>query len=231
MTRWSEHATHNHPPSTPTVLLGASNPETGRMIQALRHRINVVGFVDNDLSKRGTVFLGLPVFGGFEVLPELVGRDMCFVNLITGSTKIRHETYAAMKEAGCRFTNFIHPSVCLDMVETGQGNYIQENVVLQAGVRIGDNSSVHTSTVVAHESVVGSHVFIAHCCSVSGLVTIGDGAFIGTNATILPRKRIGRWATVGAGAVVIRDVPDFATVVGNPAREIAALAAKGGKGR
>jgi serine acetyltransferase len=44
--------------------------------------------------------------------------------------------------------------------------------------------------------------------------------FIGTHAAVLPRIRIGRWATVGAGAVVTQDVPDFATVVGVPAKVI-----------
>jgi acetyltransferase-like isoleucine patch superfamily enzyme len=55
---------------------------------------------------------------------------------------------------------------------------------------------------------------------IAGCVEIGDGTFIGTNATILPRLRIGRWVTIGAGAVVTKDVPDFSVVVGNPARII-----------
>jgi acetyltransferase-like isoleucine patch superfamily enzyme len=63
-------------------------------------------------------------------------------------------------------------------------------------------------------------VFIAHACSISGSVQIGDGVTVGTNATILPRLKIGKWATIGAGAVVIRDVPEYATVVGNPANVI-----------
>ncbi|MGD0098827.1 MAG: acyltransferase [Acidobacteriota bacterium] len=47
---------------------------------------------------------------------------------------------------------------------------------------------------------------------------IGKGATIGANATILPGRRIGAWAMVGAGSVVTRDVPDFALVTGNPGR-------------
>jgi acetyltransferase-like isoleucine patch superfamily enzyme len=44
--------------------------------------------------------------------------------------------------------------------------------------------------------------------------------FIGTNATIIPRLEIGKWATIGAGAVVIDNVPEYSTVVGNPGRVI-----------
>jgi acetyltransferase-like isoleucine patch superfamily enzyme len=63
-------------------------------------------------------------------------------------------------------------------------------------------------------------VFIAHGVSVSGCCYIGDGTFIGTNSTILPRISIGKWATIGAGTVVTKDVPDYSVVVGNPGRVI-----------
>ena len=103
------------------------------------------------------------------------------------------------------------------MVSIGSGNYIQEGVIIQAMVKIGDNSSIHIGSLIAHECTIGNSVFIAHGVSVSGLVRIDDGTFVGTHATILPRLTIGKWCTIGAGSVVIRDVPDYAVVVGNPA--------------
>jgi sugar O-acyltransferase (sialic acid O-acetyltransferase NeuD family) len=205
------------------ILLGAANPETGRMIGALQKAhsdFTVLGFIDNDPAKKGQSFIGYPIFGGFEALEGLLKEDVYFVNLITGSTKTRFETTRELVRRGCRLANFIHPSVDLTMTSIGIGNYVQEGVIIQAAAAIGDNSSIHIGALVAHECVVGNSVFIAHACSISGCVTIGDGTFIGTNATILPRRKIGKWATVGAGSVVIRDVPDYATVVGNPARVI-----------
>jgi sugar O-acyltransferase (sialic acid O-acetyltransferase NeuD family) len=206
-----------------TVFLGASNPETARMIRAIEQvdsGFRVAGFIDNDPTKKGATFLGYPVFGGFEVLDELIERDVRFVNLITGSTRTRYETSLEMATRGCRFANLIHPSVDLTMVDMGVGNYVQENVVLQAAVRLGDNSSIHIGTLVGHETVIGNSVFIAHGCSISGLVRIQDGVFVGTHATVIPRVAIGRWVTIGAGAVVTKDVPDYATVVGVPGKVI-----------
>ena len=205
------------------VFLGASNPETGRMIRAIERvdpSFRVMGFIDNDPEKKGKSFLGYPVLGGFEMLDELVTSDLAFVNLITGSTQARYSTSLEMAARGCRFVNFMHPSVDLTMVDVGVGNYVQENVVLQAMVRVGDNSSIHIGTLVGHETVVGNSVFIAHGCSISGLVDIRDGVFMGTHATVVPRVKIGRWATIGAGTVVTKDVPDYATVVGVPAKVI-----------
>lgn len=206
-------------------LVGAKNPETRRQIAAQREvnaRFNVVGFIDSDSAKHGMEFIGLPVIGGLSIVPEILERDLDarFVNLITGSTVTRFEVSRELALLGCKFTNLIHPSVDLTGVEVGVGNYIQENVILQAGVTIGNNSSIHIGALVAHESVVGNSVFIAHACSVSGEVTIKDGAFVGTNSTIIPRRHIGAWSTIGAGSVVTKDIASYTTVVGNPARVI-----------
>jgi sugar O-acyltransferase (sialic acid O-acetyltransferase NeuD family) len=201
------------------IFLGAANPETGRMIKAVeksKPNFKVIGFIDNDPLKKETNFLGYPVFGGFECLDQFNKDEIYFVNLITGSTKVRYETSKYMVIKGCRFSNFIHPSVDLTMVRIGVGNYIQEGVIIQAEADIGNNCSFHIGALIAHEVKIGHSVFVAHAASISGCVSIGDGAYIGTNATILPRLKIGKWSTIGAGAVITKNVPDYATVVGNP---------------
>jgi sugar O-acyltransferase (sialic acid O-acetyltransferase NeuD family) len=205
------------------VCIGANNPESVRIMNKVRGKdaaVEVLGFVDNDPAKRGTDFHGLPVFGGFECIPDLLAPDVRFVNLITRDTVTRFVTSRQVHELGGRFANLIHPDVDLEMVRMGVGNYVQERVVLQAMVTIGNNASVHIGSMVGHETHIGNSVFIAHGCNVSGLVHIEDGAFLGTGATILPRLRIGKWAVIGAGAVVLKDVPPGAVVVGNPGRVI-----------
>lgn len=202
-------------------LLGAANPETIRMIRAVQRavpNVEFAGFLDNDASKKGSELYGMPVLGGLELVAQLAQSGARFVNLITGSTRARFETTRQIVQAGGQLANFIHPSIDLTMTRVGCGNYLQEAVILQAEVSVGDNSSIHMAAIVGHESKIGSSVFIAHAVSISGCCEIGDGTFIGTNATILPRVKVGKWVTIGAGAVVTKDLPDKAVAVGNPAR-------------
>lgn len=204
------------------VCYGANNPETARMIRACASRqdMHFIGFLDRDPEKHAKGYLGLPVFGGIEKVPELAGQGVRFVNLITRDCLTRYASSRDIAGLGGEFVNLIHPSIDLFMVETGLGNYLQEGVMIQAGCRIGDNSSIHMGSLIGHETVIGSSAFIAHGVAVSGCVSIGDGVFIGAGATIVPRVQIGRWAIIGAGAVVTKDVPDGAVMVGNPAKAI-----------
>ena len=206
------------------IVLGAKNPETGRMIEAIKssqssshERQEFVGFIDNNRTLWNSNFLGLPVLGGNEIVPSLISQGHYFVNTITGSTISRYVTSKFISEKGGKFVNFIHPSVNVPS-KCGVGNYVQEGVYIQAAAEIGSNSSIHVGSVISHDVKIGNSSFIAHMVSVSGEVTIGDGVFIGTNATILPRLNIGNWATIGAGAVVTKDVPPYAVVVGNPGK-------------
>lgn len=86
------------------------------------------------------------------------------------------------------------------------------------GVELGRQTIINTGATVDHECRLGEGVHLAPGVHVAGCVEIEDHAFIGVGASILPRVRIGRGATVGAGAVVTTDVPAGATVVGVPAR-------------
>jgi sugar O-acyltransferase (sialic acid O-acetyltransferase NeuD family) len=201
------------------VLLGANNPETVRVITAIRRErpLEVLGFLDNDPVKKNSDFFGYPVLGGFEMLPGLVAEHE-FVNIITRDCATRYETSKHIVEAGGRLTNLIHPNVDLEMTTIGVGNYIQESVLLQAAVAVGNNSSVSFGSLIGHESVIGNSVFFAPGCHVSGIVHVEDGVFVGTGCTILPRLTIGRWSVIGAGSVVTADVPPYSVVVGNPAR-------------
>ena len=123
-------------------------------------------------------------------------------------------------------------------VNIRESNRIGNNVsvgtlsVIEHHVEIADNVRIHTQVFIPEFSVleegcwIGPNVVFTNAKyplspgvkdSLAGPI-IGKGAKIGANATLLPGVRIGEYALVGAGAVVVRDVPAGAVVVGNPAR-------------
>ncbi len=202
------------------LILGASNPEVIRLYDRCRERdarLHLLGFIDNDPAKVGE-WRGFRVYGGYGALdlPDLAGVPV--MNAITRDARLRHQTTMALRAKGVRLASLIHPSVDTTYVSLGDGQYVQENVVLQADVVLEDNVSIHVGTLVGHETTIGESSFVAHGCAISGRVDIGKRVFVGVGARILPRVRIGSGAVIGGGAVVIRDVPPNAVVVGNPAR-------------
>ncbi|MBA2661505.1 MAG: N-acetyltransferase [Bradymonadaceae bacterium] len=108
----------------------------------------------------------------------------------------------------------------------GQGVFVADNVVIGDGVKIQNNVSVYDGVVLEDDVFCGpsvvftnvvnprSHVSRKHAF---GQTLVQRGASIGANATIVCGVTLGRYCFIGAGAVVTRDVADFAVVVGNPA--------------
>ena len=73
---------------------------------------------------------------------------------------------------------------------------------------------------MGHHNVIEDFTFIGPNACTDGEVWVKEGAFIGLGASVKPGVTIGKFATVGAGSVVIEDVPDYATVFGVPAKII-----------
>lgn len=109
---------------------------------------------------------------------------------------------------------------CEPTAQTGAGLVMMPSSVIHKFSRLGEQCVLNTGAVLDHECVLGNGVHLMGGCAVAGQVSIGDFATIGTNATVLPGIRIGTGAYVGAGAVVTRDVPDYAVSVGTPARRV-----------
>lgn len=106
--------------------------------------------------------------------------------------------------------------VCFDRVVIGKNVYINSNCLMMSrgGITIEDDV-----LIAANASLISNnHDFYERQILTCKPVLIKKGAWIGAGATILPGVTVGKYAVVGAAAVVTRDVPDNAVVVGNPAR-------------
>jgi sugar O-acyltransferase (sialic acid O-acetyltransferase NeuD family) len=115
----------------------------------------------------------------------------------------------------------IHPkSVISEFTEIGIGTVIMANATVNADVCIGKHCILNTSCVVEHDCIIEDFSHIAPNASIAGNVHIGVGTQIGIGASIIQGIKIGKWCIIGAGSVVLNDIPDFSTVVGNPGKVI-----------
>ncbi len=116
-----------------------------------------------------------------------------------------------------------------DHCNIGQNVVVSPEVILGKNVKIQNNVSIYTGVTCDDDVFLGpSCVFTNVTNPRSGVnrrgqydkTHVGKGASVGANATIVCGHDIGKYAFVGAGAVVTKHVPDYALIVGNPARQI-----------
>ena len=142
----------------------------------------------------------------------------------------------------CPGTKIWHYSHILGDTEIGAGCSFGQNSVVMPGVRVGNNVKVQnnvslfTGVVLEDDVFCGPNLTLTNVINPRSAVSRRDeyrqtlvrkGATLGANATILCGHTIGRYAFVGAGAVVTKDVPDYALVIGNPARQCGWMCACG----
>ena len=127
------------------------------------------------------------------------------------------------------FSHLMPKAIIGEKCNIGQNVFIDNNVTIGNGVKIQNNVSVYNSVIVEDDCFLGPSIVFTNVINPRAHIErkdqykttiLGKGSSIGANATIVCGIKIGKFAFVGAGAVVIRDLPDFALVVGNPARQI-----------
>lgn len=111
----------------------------------------------------------------------------------------------------------------------GQNVVVSPDVILGTNVKVQNNVSIYTGVICEDDVFLGPSMVFTNVINPRSAVnrkaeyaktTVKKGASIGANATIVCGNNIGRYAFIGAGAVVTKHVPDYALVVGNPARQV-----------
>ena len=180
-----------------------------------------VAFLDNNVDLHGRRVDGLPVRGGMDTLPALHAEGVRKAIIAVGDNGVRRGLARTVESHGFDLINAIHPSAQLATnTSLGRGIVIAAGANICAHVQVGDYAILNTGCIVDHESMIGVGAHVCPGVRLAGHVVVESCAFVGIGATVVQNVRIGFEAVVGAGAVVIEDVPPMATVVGVPARAI-----------
>ena len=172
------------------------------------------GLIDD--NPKVTSLLDYPVYNTWEQA-AVAPNDQLIISI--GSNRIRK--IVAQKLSGVQFTQAIHSSAVISPRSSiGEGTVVMANVTLNVHSTIGEHVILNTNCSIDHDCIVNNFVHISPNVALAGDVQVGEGTQVGIGACVKQGVRIGKWVMIGAGAVIIRDVPDYAVVVGNPGRII-----------
>ena len=207
------------------IIVGASG--FGREVAWLVERINKVsptwdllGFIDDNDQLQNTCINGYKVLGKTDDVAEF--PDVYYVCAV-GASKTREKIIGRLVDINpdIRFATLIDPSVeRSELIEIGAGTVICAHTIMTVNITIGDHVIINLDCTIGHDAVLEDYVTLYPSVNVSGATHIGRGTELGTGMQIIQGKTIGEYSIVGAGAVVVKDIPDKCTAVGSPAKAI-----------
>jgi len=183
----------------------------------------VSGFVVDDEFVKESSFEGKPVFSRSEFISRFsVSEVEMFIALgYTSVNELRRQKYDYFKSTGFKFTSYISKkAIVLNDFVIGDNAFILEHNTIQPFVRIGNNVTLWSGNHIGHHSIIDDHAFVSSHVVISGGVHIGRQCFLGVNSTIRDHISIGAESVIGAGALIMKALPEKSVSV--PAKTLPA---------
>ncbi|QLE02501.1 NeuD/PglB/VioB family sugar acetyltransferase [Galbibacter sp. BG1] len=185
--------------------------------------VNIVGFIDDDPQLLHQEVIGIPVLGNYQDLfstsfKEKIQNVYCPI----GNNHIRVKYLSTLKKEGYSIPSFIHKTVHIAPdVSLGEAVYMLVGNIVMPHTSIGSYIMVNMDSTIAHHVTLEDGVFLSSGVNIGACIHVKSKAYVGMGVTAMTGiKTIGEDCLLGAGTVIIKDVPDYATVVGNPGRVI-----------
>lgn len=201
------------------ILIGYSGH--GKVVAdvALENGFNIIGYAEPRMMENNPFNLK---YVGYEMEDTFVGWKLDANFLIgIGDNIIREKVFNTLINKGKGVLTLKSTTSIISKYSTiGNGTFISNNVTINSSSKIGMNVILNTGCIVEHECNIENSVHIAPGAVLTGNVTIGERSFIGANAVLKQGIKIGKDVIIGAGTVVLHDIPDNSKIVGNPSRYI-----------
>lgn len=207
------------------IIFGASG--FGREVAWLTERINtqsptwnLLGFIDDNSEIQETVINGYKVLG---TSVDIVKYPDAYFVCAVGSSRIREKIINKLLEINpnIKFGILIDPSVEMsNLITIGEGTIICAHTIATVNINIGKHVIINLDCTIGHDAVLQDYVTLYPSVNVSGMTNIGKCTELGTGMQIIQGKTVGDYTIVGAGSVVVKDIPAKCTAVGSPAKPI-----------
>lgn len=192
-------------------LFGASGH--GKVIKDILNAngIKVEAFVDDNPNVNEC--------GGRPVLHDAMGLSPMIVSI--GVNRIRKMIVERLRanNSAIEFATAIHPSAVISpSAKIGEGTVVMAGAVINADAVIGNHCIVNTGATVDHDCMVEDYCHVAPGVHISGGTHVGEGTWVGVGSSVIQCLNIGKNCMIGAGSVVVKDIPDNVTAFGCPAK-------------
>ena len=200
---------------------GEITAQTLSRLAAAGGDVSLLGYL-NDAVPAGTELLAGSVLGPFSSWKSLPNEVLFAAPLHKAKEmKSRAERICALSIPQSRWAKIIDPSAIVARnTGIGSGSIILPLVVVGPSCSLGHHVVCWPASQVGHNVQISDFVFLGRASVISGYCKLGLGCYVGSGAVIREHCELGVFSIVGSGSVVISNVPDFAIVVGNPARVI-----------
>lgn len=207
------------------LILGAGGfgRETAWIVERINRQNpewNILGFIDDNEEICGNTINNYSVIGNCE---KILDFPNAYIVCAVGAAKVRKTIIDKVKKIkpNTRFAILIDPSVeKSDFASIGEGTIICAHTIISVNVTIGEHVIINADCTVGHDAMINNFVTLYPSVNVSGTTEIGTCSELGVGMQIIQGKKIGSYSIIGAGAVVIKDIPDKCTAVGSPAKPI-----------
>ncbi|ALJ04603.1 hypothetical protein APS56_05370 [Pseudalgibacter alginicilyticus] len=206
------------------VLIGGGN-QAHYVIDIIekQNKYNIVGIIDS-IQDIGSYRFGYIVIGRQENISELIEKYNLYGGVISiGDNWSRYFVREQITKLvpDFKFVNAIHPSVIIgNNVEIGCGVVAMAGCIFNPKSKIGDFTFFATGAQVEHDCVISAFASISAGSLTGGYVFLGKYSAITLGVTVFDRLSIGENSVIGAGSLVIRDIPDNVLAYGNPCKII-----------
>ena len=205
---------------------GRETVEAVRALNATGARWRLVGYLDDEPKRHGTVIDGVPVLGGTEELAEMPDASVVVCTGRSDDYVSRARIVEKLSLPPERYATIIHPSAAVSISSRiGPGTVLLAQTVLTAAVTVGSHVAIMPHVILTHDDVIGDFATLASGVCLGGNVHVGQCAYIGAGALVREHCSIGSYALVGMGAVVTKGIPPHEVWAGVPARYIRKAAA------
>ena len=206
-----------------SIIIGAGKYGEVYLTYLLEAGVDVVGFLDDDPTTLGKKYGGHPVLWPISLLQTLKeshGIEAVYCPL--GNNRLRVKFLTMARELGYKTPSYIHPSVTIsDNVTIGDGVYILLGTNIMPDTVIEDYVMISMGVNIAHHNILRSGTFLSTGCNFGASIVAEKYTYCGIGSTIMTGLHtLGMDCLIGAGAVVIKDVPDGAVMAGVPAKVI-----------